>query len=1286
MSSGDEEDVAYDEIQKLCGVIDLSKFPPPPILRLKDMRLKTPLVSEGKVLAAIVVPKDGRYDGLAKRIATQIKRLTGETLPVLKDSETALPFSRDLIVLGNRSTNAVVDQLYNLYYTCLDLRHPGPGGYDVRSLHDPFGNGFNMILIGSSDDLGMKRAVGVFIDVVRGEARREAQKKSLTLGRVARVKLGRGTRLPKDANRCSAWEDSVALSGATSFGWNSLSRNMFLYYITGDERYAKDFLRIAFPDESAIREMWEIDGERMEDKQHPISGPYHYNAHLMILLWDLIEESPAFTDEQRLRITREFSDQLRHWQREWCYPGKRFGDTRFMVNTRHDQYHALSLYCLSRYFCKYYPHVVWQRNMESSQQLFASLRRSMEVQGEMDHLTWFPSGLEPLMSYMLISGDRSAQESGALATQLRAYDALIDYRRDHEYISLQSLSFAHKAAYLTGDNRFIYYRNLISLDTRQFRIGQSFYPPDESEREPIELVNKIVVSPLSREMWNVQTEPVYPHIRPVSIPIPYERTFQFLGYHTGLTDKDDYIMVDGFHGGTRNPYHCFAVTRLRIRDIEMLNGYMNEFIIRQGGLTEPEIPVAAALDVREVLGDLARIEAEVPNFSHGTWRRRIIHLTNRWTLFVDEFTARSDSPEMEMVVQWQSPAIARVAEGGWFELDIVRRHAAIVPWVRAQLTVSMDTHEINVPWVSKMPAWSNPLAKCITLRDLKAAEVSRIITLMGPQPVEGHLMCSKLATGAALLETPDPVLAAIGLLDIPELRLRVKSDVALVSGDFVYGAHIEQVSVGLPVLESDGKISLYWSLIKGEVEAFCDEPAPLGISVASGGELKVDGLSPIVTHVEDGLVWIRLDRGTHKITGAKPRELTSLEETLAALRGRSSRPDASTDVTSRLSGLPEITPYWSGKVDEAIVDILQGPEWNGSSVCYLLTESKAYPVSPGDGLGKPIGPGTKIMSAAYWKEAGLLLLGCSDDVVYAYDERGDQKWTFESEMAPEVRDTAKTYWFKDAFPGVWGLATGSLLEGGTQAFVGSACTIEVIDSDGRLVKRVASFWGNNITMSVLAKPDGSRKLLSSKIPNGVNTISIVDSRDWSVDQGFTELPPGHTRIPDWANTDSRYLTVSDIDGDGRSEVVVDVNGQWNHVCAYDPNGKPLWSLSFGPSFLSPHRYVRDMCVEDIDEDGRKETVVATEDGILSAFDCEGKRNWYTRLGTPTCVAVLRGGSGVRIAAGQEDGTIWVLDAGGKPVSRSKMDSSVEALRSTGDDGLVVAGTSSGTVAILNANA
>jgi len=192
--------------------------PAPPITKLKNLCADTVLVRDGQPNAAVVTPADKRYEKWTAAIVEAVKKGTGAALPVLRDTDVQLPVDRNLVILGNRSTNTVIEQLYNLYYTYLDLKYPGAGGYAVHSLHNPFANGHNAILVGSSDDAGMAQAVDQFLAAVADSARQG----NLSLGWTLRVKLGAGLTVPPSANAptCLAWESDGA--PADYFGWNSV--------------------------------------------------------------------------------------------------------------------------------------------------------------------------------------------------------------------------------------------------------------------------------------------------------------------------------------------------------------------------------------------------------------------------------------------------------------------------------------------------------------------------------------------------------------------------------------------------------------------------------------------------------------------------------------------------------------------------------------------------------------------------------------------------------------------------------------------------------------------------------------------------------------------------------------------------------------------------------------------------------------------------------------------------------------------------------------------------------
>ncbi|MBM3888353.1 MAG: hypothetical protein FJ388_04425, partial [Verrucomicrobia bacterium] len=154
-----------------------TKAPPPPPVppqyaTLKNLHLRTHIVRDGKPTVRIVAPASGIYRAQAARLQAAIEKLSGCKVPIIADDspEAAVPIKGSLIVLGNRSTNATISELYNRYFLLTDLRYPGRGGYEVRTIHNPFGGGHNVILVGGSDASGVDKATNALIEKLKQAA------------------------------------------------------------------------------------------------------------------------------------------------------------------------------------------------------------------------------------------------------------------------------------------------------------------------------------------------------------------------------------------------------------------------------------------------------------------------------------------------------------------------------------------------------------------------------------------------------------------------------------------------------------------------------------------------------------------------------------------------------------------------------------------------------------------------------------------------------------------------------------------------------------------------------------------------------------------------------------------------------------------------------------------------------------------------------------------------------------------------------------------------------------
>jgi len=311
----------------------------------------------------------------------------------------------------------------------------------------------------------------------------------------------------------------------------------------------------------------------------------------------------------------------------------------------------------------------------------------------------------------------------------------------------------------------------------------------------------------------------------------------------------------------------------------------------------------------------------------------------------------------------------------------------------------------------------------------------------------------------------------------------------------------------------------------------------------------------------------------------------------------------------------------------------------------------------------------------WWQEHKLLLVGCKDEKVIAFEESGQRRWEFVSEMDRAVWEAAKQYWFKSAHPGIYGLHTGVFLDGKSQCFIGSACTLEIIDERGQLVKRMPIFWGPGWKFLLVEGPNDSINLLVARWPNGNDTVAIVNNETLKVGRGFYGVPAGHTMVGGWAAQSRTALFYEDLDGDGVKEVASATNGVWNRVTVFSASGSALHNAQFGPGSNTAYANLRDLAIADLDGDGSKEMLVATSGGLVVALDHTCEKVWAKRTPSPPTVleaVIPEGADTPQVFVGCEDGTVTVLDGRGEVVRVGKVNARVVRMEAiTGAEGPVV---------------
>jgi outer membrane protein assembly factor BamB len=538
----------------------------------------------------------------------------------------------------------------------------------------------------------------------------------------------------------------------------------------------------------------------------------------------------------------------------------------------------------------------------------------------------------------------------------------------------------------------------------------------------------------------------------------------------------------------------------------------------------------------------------------------------------------------------------------------------------------------------------------------------------------GALASARLAQNAAAFALPRPALAVVGEYG------QVKGELVVLATDHLFGHALTSAGIETRLVSSAEPVDLDWDFRSGTMHVAARKPTTLRLALSATDKLHVNG-EPASAPSEGRDFSIALPQGRHVLTGAPPSvgigsELVArlARQTAAARQTGVARPESSTGVASssssadhalrkasgRATQAAELPVAFATKVGGSVADMIAVSRPEGTQL--FVAQGSTIHVLGQDGKEvRQLQTDGKIRVLRWWEAPKLLLAGCVDEQVIAFDATGKRQWVFVSQMDPAVYEAAKTYWFKSApgHEGIHGLHTGEFDQGKNRCFVGSACTLEILDERGTLVKRTPIFWGPCWKFLLVPGRGDSRNLLVSQWHNGSDDLVIVNSKRLADSgRGYYGVPAGQAFVGGWDCQNRTALLHEDLDGDGKKEIATAINGTWNRVTVYAEDGRPLANAQFGPGASSvPRAQMRDMDVADLNGDGKKELVVGISEGPVVALSHDCKKVWSTRLPSPPlslrCVTPSAAKL-PRIIVGCDDGTVAVLDSNGVLLRRAKI--------------------------------
>ncbi len=1276
---------------------EMETMEPLELTALKELHLKTPLAE------AVIAPGDAPA---LKEAAAKLAAKFGAK--IVDAANVKVPLEKHVIAIGNRVNNPFINHLYRRGFCYTDHIYPGEGGYELRSIHNPMGGGFNVILCGGSDEKGAVEAAGLL-----------AQEPPV-VGHLMKLKVP-GFKEPFDAYNSNHY---YLVSGGGYYGWNYLSAMLALFYQTGNAFYAKEFLRLAFPDAKAKKDFQKFNQESIELPDDPLAGPYHYCASQMMLLWDLVEEHPVFTDEERLKVTNGFVRQWKHHVR-WTRPA---GSSQ-LTSSRHGQWASISLYVLGRYFNRDYPAPVWADAIRRAESDFANTNNPNGwIEGERGIVSWFVSGsINPTAQFSALT-EMTYNPEGALANALRFMETQWDGSGRSEI-----LGTAHRQAFYlmsehTGDGKYIWYADLLAPYAKGFfKLGASFSPTGKiAKRPPTELVDRWVVAPMKAAEHRL-----------FGLKEPLDKCCLGLAWRDTLDTTGDWVSFNCFNESYRTPFKLLSLNGLRLDGQGILSGFGNYVQVTRGGTVAREIPTVGQVYGYGQAGASVFMTGGVPNHSFGAWERSLLLRNRSFVLLADTVTPSEQGDDLTVLINYQSKEpFALMADGtphakitsasgkpmlvrelklatkpdcpiSWgprntlFETSKVGDRALIGFNVEAATTCEpvlmlydhhmragtvnlyLDGKQIleGIPHYSQesdLVAHHIPLGKVTLSPGTHTLEIE--VASLHPSATSAFIGAGTLNLNVAAKQNDLYLTASAGKLvrrttSDTLLKRRIKSDPqrpvttftlfmreqadangrAVTIGDrstlflgpepmIAFCGEMEGVGQGsLVLLEKEGiagngvtklgasfaaeaPVMMEWRfgkalVVSGTPGTGCTvnrQPYKLD----DAGYLSVDGVVPL-----DIEAWRKtLEQARSNLQAEQPQEVESVEKAQGAM------PCKLVDVAEFEEKISFVTPCKEG---------------------YLVGMGKVLGVLDADCRIKVRCQLDDLVQCAT-TDGQLVFAGCKNEEIAAFDLTGKKLWSFTSQLAPEVERTQKYYWFKGAYPGVFSLAVRD-----DKLYAGSACTMEVLDLNGKLLARYPQTWGCCRQISFIDQTDGSYNAagLRNKGTDGAYMWS-VNSQTGKNAVSYRDNVTGYRNFPSFGSLYRTRAFVADFDGDGTPELLTDAQGMYTWFNLYHADGTPKRQVNLGPG-----RVICDWTTGDFTGDAHPEVAVITCTDELLAIDGQCEPLW--NIDVPFHPAFLSIDTvGKRIAVAEKR-SVAVFDGNGKQLGFTRISGAISHLWSSG---------------------
>ncbi|MEA3403513.1 MAG: VCBS repeat-containing protein [Armatimonadota bacterium] len=609
------------------------------IEQVRELNLRTPVVADGEAVATIAVPKGDEYAALGDNLASQIEAKTGARPEVTSDCRSLVGSDGTIIALGNLNNNFIIERLYWNKYLQIDALAPGPGRYVLQTVHEPYNwpRGMNILVVGASDLDGLTAGVEDLVGrIPEGD---------WVLAEPLLVVSGAEAMGEEAAQEYI--ESDVDLHILRRF-WEAVQR----YRDTGDlahPRRAKHLLMLA--------------GERfMEDPHHHYTWPEETTSNMIGAMWDVLEEAPIFTDEERLHCTNVILNALYVLPSHTSYYGSLEDNDGIIWN--HTTFPLLGIYWMARYFDRYYGDVDGKiaLMLEKCAAAFTGQVKSWKPQE--DSAGYVSIVPRHTIEYTLAENDYSYFENGNVLRHAEYEVGFCDNTGDAAGFGDSGYGHGvyarnlHWALWYYRDGRFLWW-----LDRVMEGGYESPYDPSVEPVEWLDLAGATVFE-LHPEVYRYTTERADYGGEPTPPNIPQEECFDKIAFRESLDMDAEYFLLDGYSRGKHLQYDGNSIIKYYADGQDWLidGDYLvrnttdhNGVSVIRGGRVAELIPSCAALQTIADLPSATLVETAVYDYNGVDWLRNIFWLKGEFVLVTDRMRA-NEADDYTFVGNWKTLA------------------------------------------------------------------------------------------------------------------------------------------------------------------------------------------------------------------------------------------------------------------------------------------------------------------------------------------------------------------------------------------------------------------------------------------------------------------------------------------------------------------------------------------------------------------------------------------------------------------------------------------------------